>query len=202
MKTVVSLVAFYVVTQILADIGSLRIVAILGLSMDAGTLLYPLTFTIRDMIHRYSDKSIAYLAIILGVIANVVMFLFFYLVSVLPPDLSVGEQTAFGQTLTPVFRIVIASIIAEFISELLDTHIFSKLHNKGYLLQIVGSNVPATILDSAIFSAIAFYGIVPAGTLVSIFVANVLIKLALTAMSAPIAISLDKFRNRRIMKNA
>ena len=43
-------ISAYIAAQMMADISSLRIIMIAGLSMDAGTLIYPLTFTLRDMI--------------------------------------------------------------------------------------------------------------------------------------------------------
>ena len=36
---------FYVAAQMMADIASLRIVLVAGFSVDAGTFIYPFTFT-------------------------------------------------------------------------------------------------------------------------------------------------------------
>lgn len=45
------------------------------------------------------------------------------LVARLPADPGTGPQTEFGQVLSPVWRIVLASILAEVISELTDTEV-------------------------------------------------------------------------------
>ncbi len=42
----------YVAAQMMADIASLRIVLLGGFAVDAGTLVYPLTFTLRDLVHK------------------------------------------------------------------------------------------------------------------------------------------------------
>jgi len=42
----------YIAAQMLADVTSLKIVVFLGLSMDAGTFVYPITFTLRDLVHK------------------------------------------------------------------------------------------------------------------------------------------------------
>ncbi len=42
----------YIAAQMLADVTSLKIVLFLGLSMDAGTFVYPITFTLRDLVHK------------------------------------------------------------------------------------------------------------------------------------------------------
>ena len=52
MRALLSFSIIYVVIGMLSNISSLRIVEVLGISMDAGTLLYPLTFTLRDLIHK------------------------------------------------------------------------------------------------------------------------------------------------------
>src|SRR5690606_20139094 len=116
---------FYVAAQIFADITSLRILLIAGFSIDGGTLVYPFTFTLRDMVHKVAGASIARTLIFMAAMINLLMAGLFWIVSVLPADLAVGEQTEFATVLAPVFRIVLASIIAEVVSELIDTEIYS-----------------------------------------------------------------------------
>lgn len=50
MLTAILTSAAYVAFQMMADIASLRIVMIAGFSIDAGTFVYPFTFTLRDMV--------------------------------------------------------------------------------------------------------------------------------------------------------
>jgi uncharacterized PurR-regulated membrane protein YhhQ (DUF165 family) len=51
--------ALYIAAQILADITSLKIITFAGLSMDAGTLIYPITFTLRDLVHKSAGIRVA-----------------------------------------------------------------------------------------------------------------------------------------------
>lgn len=44
--------AAYVAAQMLADVTSLKVVRFLGMSMDAGTFVYAITFTLRDVGRR------------------------------------------------------------------------------------------------------------------------------------------------------
>jgi hypothetical protein len=81
--------------------------------MDAGTWC-PFTFTLRDLVHKVAGKQVAR-ALILGAAAiNVFMAGLFWLVDRLPALPGVGPQTdMFGAVLSPVWRIVFASILAE-----------------------------------------------------------------------------------------
>lgn len=179
----------YVSAQIFADITSLRIIMLAGLSIDAGTLIYPFTFTLRDVIHKVAGASVARLVIWSAAGINVLMALLFWLVSVLPADMTVGKQAEFGLVLAPVWRIVIASIVAEVVANLIDTEAyelwvkrFADRHQWG---RVVASNAISIPVDSAIFVLIAFAGDLPTDVVISIFIANVLIKGAVSLLAMP-----------------
>ncbi len=76
--------AAYVAAQMLADVGSLRIVLLAGLSIDAGTYVYPLTFTLRDLVHKTAGIAAARVLILAAAVINLVMAGFFWLVARLP----------------------------------------------------------------------------------------------------------------------
>src|ERR671918_703902 len=99
----------YVAAQMMADIASLRIISVAGNAVDAGTLIYPFTFTLRDLVHKIGGKSAARTLILLAALINLVMAAFFGLVGNLPPDVETGPQLDFGQVLAPVWGIVVAS---------------------------------------------------------------------------------------------
>ncbi len=51
---------------IISDIASLKITLMAGFSIDAGTLIYPVTFTLRDLVHKRLGKSAARTVILLA----------------------------------------------------------------------------------------------------------------------------------------
>ena len=189
LQTIVIVSVLYVAAQIFADITSLRILLLVGLSVDGGTLIYPFTFTLRDMVHKTGGIVLARTVIFLAAGINLLMAGLFWLVATLPPDPSIGEQAAFGLVLAPILRIVLASITAEVISELIDTEIYKRwVEHFGQQRQwgrVLVSNAVSVPVDSAIFVAIAFVGVVPPGVALSIFVANMLIKYAVSVLSIP-----------------
>ena len=73
-------IGFYLALQIFSDIGSLKIIKLFGFSIDGGTFLYPFTFTIRDLIHRLSNKKTSQIVIIQSGFLNLFMALFFYII--------------------------------------------------------------------------------------------------------------------------
>jgi len=181
--------AAYIAFQMMADIASLRIVEVAGFSIDAGTFVYPFTFTLRDLVHKTAGIKAARVLIISAAILNLVMAGVFWLASVLPPDLAVGPQVEFGMVLSPVWRIVFASITAEVISELIDTEGYriwvQKVTTKYQWARVLVSNSLSIPIDSLIFVWIAFGGAMPAVVVWSIFASNVIIKGLTTLVSLP-----------------
>jgi len=195
-KTIASLlsVSLYIAAQMLADVASLKIALIpagpIGsLSIDGGTFIYPLTFTLRDLVHKMLGKRAARVLIVAAAGINLFMAALFGFVSWLPPDPSWALQAEFAAILGPVWRIVIASIIAEVVSELLDTEVYhlwvTRVTTRYQWARVLTSNVISVPVDSLIFSWIAFGSTLPAGVVWSIFWSNVLVKGAVTLLSLP-----------------
>jgi hypothetical protein len=179
----------YIAAQMLADITSLKIVPFLGMSMDAGTLVYPLTFTLRDLVHKVAGKRGARVLILAAGAINLLMAGLFWLVSRFPYDPAAGPQADWDAVLAPVWRIVLASIVAEIISELIDTEIYQlwvqRVTRRFQWMRVLASNAVSLPLDSLIFVWIAFGGVYASAVVWSIFWANVLLKGAVTLISLP-----------------
>jgi len=179
----------YVAAQMMSDIASLRIVMIAGYSIDAGTFIYPLTFTLRDMVHKVAGIKAARILILTAAGINIFMALFFRVVSLLPPDLTIGAQEEFGLVLSPIWRIVAASIIAEVVSELIDTEGYrfwvEKVTKKYQWARVLFSNLFSIPIDSFLFSFLAFWRLFPTSVVISIFFSNMIIKGITTIFSIP-----------------
>ena len=187
--SVVVVVSAYIAAQMLSDIGSLKIAWIAGFSVDAGTFIYPLTFTIRDLIHKQLGKTAARAVIIVAAVINLFMVVFFAFAAWLPQDPSWGLGKEFATILGPVWRIVIASIVAEVISELIDTEAYhlwvSRITRRHQWARVLFSNAISIPIDSLIFCWGAFGFALPGSVVWSIFLANIIIKGLVTIFSLP-----------------
>ncbi|MEO0078062.1 MAG: queuosine precursor transporter [candidate division WOR-3 bacterium] len=181
--------AAYVAAQMLSDVASLRIVVVAGFSVDAGTLIYPFTFTLRDLVHKVAGIKAARWLIVAAAVVNLFMALLFWLVAKLPPDAQVGPQLEFGTVLAPVWRIVVASIVAEVAAELVDTEVYqlwvNHFRQRLQWMRVLASNSVSVPLDSALFCGLAFIGRMPFAVVVTIFLANILAKGIVTVVSLP-----------------
>ena len=185
----VLVVSFYIAAQMLADITSLKIAQVGPLPIDGGTFIYPFTFTLRDLVHKLLGKRAARTLIVAAGAINVVMAAFLAFVVWLPPDPTWPLQEAFASVLGPVWRIVLASIAAEIVSELLDTEMYAlwvgRVTTRYQWARVLVSNAVSIPVDSLIFCWGAFGGALEAGTVWGIFWTNVLVKGAVTLISLP-----------------
>jgi hypothetical protein len=189
LSAALALTALYIAAQMLADIGSLKIALVAGFSVDAGTFVYPFTFTLRDLVHKRLGVRAARLTILLAGAINLAMAGYFAFSAWLPSDPSWGLGREFASVLGPVWRIVLASIAAELVSELADTEIYrlwvSRVTRRLQALRVLSSNAVSVPLDTLIFCWGAFGGVLPAATVWSIVASNLILKGAVTVASLP-----------------
>lgn len=186
----VIVVASYIAAQMLADISSLKIGVVLGLAVDMGTFIYPVTFTLRDLVHKLLGKRNAQTMIICAGVINLLMAAYLSWVASVPSDPDWGLGTEFSAILGPVWRIVLASIAAEVVSELIDTEIYhwyvSRFGARNQWARVVYSNSVSIPIDSLIFSVGAFGWKLPWSVVWQIFIFNLLIKYGVSLISIPL----------------
>lgn len=178
-KTAVYCTTAFVAATMIANIMSLRMVSPLGIVMDAGTLLYPVTFLIRDHLHRKDGYKAANLAVTISVVCNLLMFSLFAFAAWLPFDPITGEQEEFAMVLLPGFLIVIGSAVGQFVGERIDGRIYHGIYKGGkgsHVKAALISNAISIPIDTALMCFIAFSLTVPFGAVVADIGANMAIK--------------------------
>ncbi|MFN2144811.1 MAG: queuosine precursor transporter [Anaerolineales bacterium] len=186
----VIVVSAYIAAQMLADIASLKIGVVAGLAVDMGTFIYPITFTLRDVVHKVLGKRNTRVLIIAAGVINLFMSLYLRWAASVPGDPQWGLNAEFSAILAPVWRIVIASIAAELVSELLDTEIYhwfvTKVTDKYQWARVLISNSVSVPVDNLIFAVGAFGFFLPWDVVWQIFLFNLIVKYAVTVVSLPL----------------
>ena len=183
-------VAAYIGAQMLADIASLKIGVVAGLAVDMGTFIYPITFTLRDVIHKTLGKQLTRTLIFCAGAINLFMALYLMWAASVPSDPGWGLGEQFSAILAPVWRIVIASIIAELVSELLDTEVYhwwvTRVTQRHQWLRVLVSNSVSVPVDNLIFAVGAFAFVLPWDVVWQIFIFNLIVKYGVTLISLPL----------------
>ena len=189
-RIAIIVVAAYIAAQMLSDIASLKIGVVAGLAVDMGTFIYPITFTLRDLVHKTLGKHNTRLLIFTAGIINLLMSAYLVWITKVPGAPDWGLDAEFGAVLGPVWRIVIASIAAEVVSELIDTeayHLFvTRVTSRHQWARVLVSNSISVPVDNIIFALGAFAFALPWGVVWDIFLVNLLVKYGITLLSLPL----------------
>lgn len=184
------IIAAYIAAQMLSDVASLKIGMVAGLAVDMGTFVYPITFTLRDVAHKLLGKRSAQTLILAAAGINVFMAVYLLWAAQVPSDPSWGLGEEFSSILAPVWRIVLASIAAEVISELLDTEIYhlwvTRVTHRYQWLRVLVSNSVSVPVDNLIFAMGAFAITLPWNVVGQIFLVNLVVKYGMTILSIPL----------------
>lgn len=187
---IVLLVGVYIALQLVADVSAAKIVSIGDITMPAGTFVFAITFTWRDMLHKRLGKEWARAAIWTAALANIGMAAYFLFAIELAPASFWSGQEAFASILGFVPRIAVASIVAELVSELLDTEVYhyliERIPARQQWARVLGSNVVSLPVDSFVFAVLAFAGTMPLAAVAGVAVGQLVFKAIVTLVSLPL----------------
>ena len=190
----------FVMTLIVSNIASIKIVSVGPFVFDAGTILFPLAYIIGDIVTEvYGYRKMRSL-IYTGVFTLLLAMLTFWIVQYLPGASDWRNQAAYDSTLGVVWRIVGASIIALFIGEMMNAYVMAtmKVSTKGKALwrRMISSSAVGSALDTAVFSLIAFAGVLDWGVMGQLILTVFLIKILTEIAVSPLTIRLIAYVKR------
>jgi len=195
------LLALFVLVLLVSNVVSAKILKLGPFTFDGGTILFPLAYILGDVFTEVYGYKKMRRVIWLGFLANILMAAIFIIVSKLPAAEGWNNQKAYEAILGWVPRIVIASIIAYWVGEFVNSFILAKMKifTKGRFLwmRTIGSTLVAEFLDSLIFCVIAFLGKVPSDLLFKIIISNYIFKVLIEILFTPITYWVANFLKKK-----
>ena len=192
-------VGAYVGAQVIADVTSLKIGHVTGRAVDLGTFIYPITFTLRDIVHKALGRRAARTLVLTAAVVNLFMAAYLQWAAKVPSDPSYALGAEFQAVLAPLWRITLASILAEVVSELADTEVYHwfvrRVTTRHQWARVAVSNAVSVPLDNVIFALCAFGALpgltdhaltLPWDAVWEIFLVNLVVKSLVSALSLPL----------------
>lgn len=186
----VRLVVLFTSCLIISNILANRLIQIGPFGLDAGNLLFPVTYILSDMfseVYGYKwSRRVTWWAASMNLLFAVLVAL----TNVLPaPDYFDPEP--FKLALGSSFRIVVASLVSYVIGDLVNDKVFSKMRQgkkvmQGFTKRAIVSSFLGQIVDSTLFVTIAFIGTMSLSELASMIVVNIVVKIAYEILILPI----------------
>lgn len=172
---------------VMANIEVVKCVDIFGMSLTLGNVIYGTTFLVTDILgEKYSGKD-ARKAVYIGFASMLIFTLFTQINLLYVPNkedfASDAMKTLFS--LTP--RLCVASLTAYFIANLLDTFSFEFLKKRNTPLWVRNnlSTISSQLVDTVIFTLIAFYGVFSNEMLIELMITTYAIKVLIAACDTP-----------------
>lgn len=195
------LAGLFVMTLIVSNIASIKVVAIGPLVFDAGTILFPLSYIVGDIVTEvYGYRKMRSLLYV-GVVSLVLTMTTFWVVQILPASPDWPNQVAYESILGVVWRIVLASVTALFLGEIMNAYVMArmKVRSKGKNLwvRMISSSVVGSAIDTVVFSTVAFLGTMPFGALAQLMITVFLIKITTEVIVSPLTIKIINIVKRR-----
>ncbi len=181
--------AFVAILLLSNVIGAGKVAALGGWEFGAGILFFPIGYVIGDVLTEVYGYARARRCIWVGFSALLFMAFMSWIVVNLPPAPGWTGQSAYQSVFGQVPRIVMASIIAFWAGEFVNSFVLAKMKiwTKGEKLwtRTIGSTIFGQAVDSAIFYPLAFIGVWSSTQVATVMVTNWALKVAWEIILTP-----------------
>ena len=152
----------FITNAIVAELIGGKLIEINGVPMSIGILPWPIVFITTDLINEYFGKQgVKKISIITSILIAYTFFILFFAIKIPSSGISSITTDQFKGVFGQSQLIIIGSIIAFLVSQLIDTTLFHFLKNKTgkklLWLRSTGSTVISQLFDTFIVLGIAFY---------------------------------------------
>ncbi len=162
-----SIVGVFVGLLLISNVGAVKLIEFGPIITDGGAFLFPLVYITGGIITEIYGLKAARRAIYLGFVMGGLAALTFWIVQMSPPAADWPNQQAFEAVLGFVPRIVLASLVAYLVGELINAYVIVRIKRrtaeKKLWLRLLGSSVVGQLFDTIVFCTIAFYGVITGG---------------------------------------
>ncbi len=172
----------------------------LSISLTCGVLLWPLEFIMTDIVNEYyGPKAVRRISFTAIALISYAFLMFYAAIHVPPAGFWLGShvkdgvpdmQNAFNGIFGQGMRIIIGSLVAFFVSQLVDVTVFHKIKKitgEGKVwLRATGSTLVSQLVDSYIVLFIAFAGVFTWQQILAIGVVNYIYKAVMAIVLTPV----------------
>ncbi|HSW57160.1 MAG TPA: queuosine precursor transporter [Dehalococcoidales bacterium] len=157
---------------------------------DAGTILFPISYILGDILTEVYGYQKSRQVIWIGFIAIALMSAMFALAGVLPPAPGWENQDAYDRIFSTTPRVVIGSMVAYFAGVFANSYIMArmKILTKGRFLfaRTISSTLVGEGVDTLIFPFIGFLGILPVSTIIAGVISQYIFKVSFEILATPL----------------
>jgi uncharacterized integral membrane protein (TIGR00697 family) len=221
-KLFISVTAFFVANALIAEVIGTKIFSLekifglqpssfslfgqsgLSFNLTCGVLLWPLEFVITDIVNEYyGPKAVRRISFTAVALISYAFLMYFVAIGVPPADFWITSskevanmQTSFNAIFGQGMRIILGSLVAFMVSQIVDVTIFHKIKkatgDKHIWLRATGSTLVSQLIDSYIVLFIAFSGVFTWQMILAIGMMNYIYKFSMAIILTPVIVIAEK----------
>ena len=191
-----------IVLLIVSNILTIKQMQIGNITLPTAAVIFPIIYILSDVFSEcYGYKWSRYVGTT-AVIINLFAVLLFQFMIITPYPDFFEKQEAVKTVLGATPRIVAGSSIGMFLGDLTDDLVFRKMKKnhqdsiEGFKARAITSSLLGEIVDSTFFFSIAFIGIIPIQSLISMALWQTLFKVLYEAIISPLTEKVAKTLNK------
>jgi len=197
------LTGFFVAVLLLTPPLDSKFIALGPLAVPGATLLFPVAFILNDVLTEVYGYARSRRIIWTGMACQVLAAVSFWLVGHLPSAPFWHQDQAYAAILGIVPRIALASLTAYLTGEFANSFVLSRMkYAQGGKLglqqswRFLASTLVGEAIDSVVFTAGAFLGVLPTGELLRTALTIYLLKVAIEVLALPVSTRLANWLKR------
>ncbi|MDR1086112.1 MAG: queuosine precursor transporter [Deltaproteobacteria bacterium] len=180
---------FFVGFILISNLASTRIIAVGPLEFDAGTLMFPLTYIIGDVLTEVYGFARNRRVIWTGFFTLFLATFLLWLVSIFPPASGWNNDPAWQSVMGLMPRLAIGSLLAYLVGDFANAIILAKMKarrpHKSPAWRFVASTLAGQAFDTFIFASIAFLGVLDAKLWWILVLSNFVFKVGIEIILLP-----------------
>ncbi len=193
MNTKISICLAVYITALLASntLGIKLLPFLFGGSISVAIFFFPIVFLMTDVISEVYGRETGRMFVRCGFYSTAIFTFFVFIAGILPAGPRFEINNSFNDVFSLSSRFLIASFIAYAIGEFQDVKLFNYLKikfHKFFLFRSFLSNLWSQFLDSALWFSIAYGGLMPVSTILSIMIPWWLYKVGMGLVYSPLAL--------------
>jgi uncharacterized integral membrane protein (TIGR00697 family) len=192
--------AFVTVLLCANVIGAAKVAQLGSFKFGAGVLFFPISYIFGDVLTEVYGYARARRVVWAGFAALAFASFMSWAILAFPPAEGWPNQAAYDTVYGSTPRIVLASLVAYFAGEFCNSYVLAKMkvQTSGRFLwaRTIGSTIVGEAVDSLIFYPLAFLGVWTSDLVVSVMLANYVLKVVWEAVMTPLTYRVVNFLKR------
>lgn len=200
-EELIALSSFFTTIIIISNIIAGKLINIGPFILTLSILIYPLSYTIANIISELYGVNITKYVIRIGFICSFFLVIISFITISLPPASIFKFNNAYKIVFGATPRIILASFLSYLSAQNTNLWIFNSLKIKNIYIRNIISMIFTQFIDSVVFIGIAFLGKYDFQILINMILSQYLIKLLISISNSPlISISVKRMKKQLILE--